>query len=101
MKTLRDWLIMTTSTKTFDDAMAHFRGQLENPQLLAELIDIALECEDMGDAPWAAANVIVEFPAALLRPYEPQLRQIAAEQWDYLNRPAKAALDKIASGQEL
>jgi len=97
MKTLRDWLIMTTSTETFDSAMEHFRGQLQNPKLLSEPIDIALEGEDMGDAPWAAANVIAEFPAALLRLHEQQLQEIAAEQWDYLNRPAKAALEKIAS----
>ena len=91
---------MTTSTDTFDNAMVHFRGHLEDPQLLADLIDIALEGEDMGDAPWAAANVITEFPAALLRLHEPQLQQIAAEQWDYVSRPAREALAKIASSRE-
>jgi len=100
MRTLRDWLIMTTSTDTFDTAMGHFRARLGDPQLLADLVEIALEGEDMGDAPWAAANVITEFPVALLRLHELQLQQIAAEQWDYLNRPAKEALEKIASSRE-
>jgi hypothetical protein len=30
-------------------------------------MEIALEGEDAGDAPWAAATVIAEFPAALAK----------------------------------
>jgi hypothetical protein len=78
--------------------MSYFRQHLNDRAMLAKLIEIALEGEDMGDASWAAANVIAEFPADLLRPYEVELRQIAAEPWDYLNRPAKAALEKLAVG---
>lgn len=95
MRTLRDWLIMTTSTTDAPEAMLYFRSQM-NSEMLNNLVQIALEGEDMGDAAWAAANVISEYPAELLARHEPQLQDIAAEPWDYLNRPAKAALAKIA-----
>ena len=59
--------------------------------LLGKLVEIALEGEAAGDAPWAAANVIAEYPSALLRAHENSLRKIAAESWVYLSRPATAA----------
>lgn len=95
MPTLSDWLVMTTSTATEPEAMAYLRSQMD-AETLNELVQIALEGEDMGDAPWAAANVIAEYPAELLKKHVNQLREIAAEPWDYLNRPAKIALEKIA-----
>jgi hypothetical protein len=96
MADLRDKLIETTDNTKAPRAMAYFRQHLDDRAMLASLIKIALEVEDMGDAPWAAANVISEFPSDLLRAHESELRQIAAEPWDYLNRPAKAALLKLA-----
>lgn len=94
---LRDRLIETTNMTKAPAAMAYFRQHLNDESLLAQLIEIALEGEDMGDAPWAAANVIAEFPVELLTSHEGELRKIAAEPWDYLNRPARAALAKIAA----
>lgn len=95
MRQLKDWLIMTTSTVTYDEAIAHLRTRLDDPEMLAELVDIALEGEDAGDAPWAAANVIEEFSADLLQPHRPQLIALAGESWIYLSDPAKRALAKL------
>jgi hypothetical protein len=95
MDDLRDKLIDTTDQRKAEAAMAFFRERLNDSATLAALVAIALEGEDMGDAPWAAANVLAEYPAALLKHHEAELRLIAAEPWDYLNRPAKAALAKI------
>lgn len=100
MRPLRDWLIMTTSTVAAPEALAYLRSHM-NAEMLTDLVQIALEGEDMGDAPWAAANVISEYPAELLIQHESQLREIAAEPWDYLNRPAKVALEKIAAVKPL
>ena len=96
MRQLRDWLIMTTSTVTYDEAIAHLRRRLDDPVLLSELLDIALEGEDAGDAPWAAANVIEEFSPSLLQRHRPQLTALAGESWTYLSDPAKRALAKLA-----
>ena len=63
--------------------------------MLRQLIEIALEGEDNGDAPWAAANVITEFPAHLLREIQPELIRLSQESWMYLHDPAKLALGKI------
>jgi hypothetical protein len=101
MADIRDKLIETTDQRKAQAAMAFFKERLNDSATLAALVDIALEGEDMGDAPWAAANVIAEYPAALLRRHEAELRLIAAEQWDYLNRPAKAALAKIEADRLL
>ena len=98
MDDLRDKLIETTDRRKAAAAMAFFNERLNDDATLAALVEIALEGEDMGDAPWAAANVIAEYPAALLKRHESELRIIAAEQWDYLNRPARAALAKIEAG---
>jgi hypothetical protein len=97
MDELRDKLIETTDSTKADAAMGFFRERLNDPVTLARLVEIALEGEDMGDAPWAAANVIAEYPALLLRAHKGELRRIAAEPWDYLDKPAKAALAKLAA----
>jgi hypothetical protein len=98
MDELRDKLIDTTDARKASAALAFFRLHLNDRDLLAQLFKIALEGEDAGDAPWAAANVIAEYPVALLRSHENDLRKIAAEPWDYLNQPAKAALAKFSAG---
>lgn len=77
--------------------MAYFRKHLDDREFLESLLEIALEGEDAGDAPWAAANLIVEFPASMLAKHEAALRQLSGEQWIYLNRPANEALAKIAA----
>ncbi|WP_426029422.1 hypothetical protein [Caulobacter sp. DWP3-1-3b2] len=97
MDDLRSRLMETTEKTKPSGAMAFFAQHFDDHVMLSELIEKALEGEDMGDAPWAAANVIAKFPADLLRLHESALRQIAAEPWDYLSRPAKIALEKIAS----
>jgi hypothetical protein len=56
---------------------------------------IALEGEDAGDAPWAAANTIADFPADMLLPHKASLEKLAAEQWTYLHVPGRRALEKI------
>lgn len=96
MRELKDWLIMTTSTVTYEEAIAHLRTRLDDPALLSELVDISLEGEDAGDAPWAAANVIEEFPPSLLQRHKSQLTALAGESWTYLSEPAKRALAKLA-----
>ena len=92
---LRNLLIWTTARPTAPMIREYFHRHLEDRQLLRELIAIALEGEDHGDAPWAAANVITEFPGKLLREIEPELHRLSNEEWDYLNAPAKMALSKI------
>ena len=64
----------------------------------AELVAIALEGDDAGDAPWAAANIIPDFPAEMLLSHKPSLETLAAEQWTYLHIPGRRALEKIAVG---
>ncbi|MBI1200387.1 MAG: hypothetical protein GC203_21210 [Phenylobacterium sp.] len=95
MDDLRTKLIDTTDQRKAGAAMTFFEARMNDGATLAALVEIALEGEDAGDAPWAAANIIAEYPATLLKRHEAELRLIAAEQWDYLNRPAKAALAKI------
>jgi len=75
--------------------MKYFRQHLHDPNLLSALVTIALEGEDAGDAPWAAANTIEEFPVELLAPHEASLRQLSEETWIYLSDPAKRALAKL------
>ena len=97
---LRQLLIATTSTETYEIAMSYFRAHLDDKELLDALIPIALEGEDAGDAPWAAANVIAEFSATLLKTHEASLKQLSNEQWVYLNGPANKALAKIAASPD-
>jgi hypothetical protein len=100
MDSLRDQLIATTDMTKASETMAFFQLHLNDRELLAKLVEIALEGEDAGDAPWAAANVIAEYPSALLRAHENSLRKIAAESWVYLSRPATAALAKLSAGMQ-
>lgn len=92
---LRELLIATTSTVTAPKAMDYFRRHLDDGDLLASLFSIAAEGEDMGDAPWAAANVIEEFPPELLGPHRNELEKLAAHPWMYLHDPARRALAKL------
>lgn len=88
-------LIATTSTDTQQTALNYFRSHLNDTSLLASLFEIAEEGEDMGDAPWAAANIIEEFPADLLTLHRAQLEELAAHPWMYLHVPARRALAKL------
>ena len=92
---LRELLIWTTSQTTEPMVSQYFSRHLNDESLLSALFKIALEGEDSGDAPWAAANIIAEFPATLLARHKAELHALADEQWDYLNRPARAALAKL------
>jgi hypothetical protein len=92
---LRQLLIATTSKDTSEAAMSYFQARFGDEGLLNALLPIALEGEDAGDAPWAAANVIAEFPANMLRKHEAALRLLGQEQWRYLKDPATRALAKI------
>jgi len=94
---LRELLICTTSKLTAPIAEAYFAALRNDPELLSLLVAIALEGEDAGDAPWAAANMIAEFSAEMLLPHELSLQQLAAEQWTYLHIPGRRALAKIAA----
>jgi hypothetical protein len=94
---LRGLLIGTTHKGTFEPVMSYFRKHLLDRKLLSDLAAIALAGEDNGDAPWAAANVITEFPAELLKEIEPELIKLSNEQWMYLCDPANEALAKIRS----
>jgi hypothetical protein len=93
---LRELLICTTSKTTCAMVEEYFRKHHHDQNLLANLVSIAMEGDDAGDAPWAAANTIVDFPAKMLVEYKPQLVALSKHEWFYLNVPAKEALSKIA-----
>lgn len=92
---LRELLIWTTSRTTAATIDAYFAAHLYDPELLDALISIALEGDDAGDAPWAAANTLAMFPAPMLMRYRSQLVELSEHPWVYLSRPAKAALSKL------
>jgi hypothetical protein len=92
---LRELLIATAMKPTYEAAMAYFRQHMDDAALLKRLFAIAAEGEDMGDAPWAAANVIEEFPPELLKPHEQELQSLAEHPWMYLHVPARRALAKL------
>lgn len=92
---LRELLICTTSKTTASEAQAYFAAHHQDPGLVAALIEIALEGEDAGDAPWAAANILSDFPPAMLRKHRGALQRLAQHEWTYLNVPAKKALEKL------
>ena len=94
---LRELLIRTTSTVTAPLAEAYFAEHRSDAKLLSLLVEIALEGEDAGDAPWAAANTIADFPAEMLWPHKKSLEKLAAQQWTYLHVPGGRALAKIAA----
>jgi hypothetical protein len=92
---LRELLIWTTSKTTCAMVEEYFRGHLDDKQLLEALFSIAEEGEDNGDAPWAAANTISEFPAAMLAPHKARLVTLSNHPWSYLSTPAAHALAKV------
>lgn len=94
---LRTLLICTTSKTTVEAANKYFAGHHQDSQLLDSLVAIALEGEDSGDAPWAAANILAEFPASMLKKHEAGLAELAAHPWAYLHIPAQKALQKLRS----
>ncbi len=92
---LRKLLILTTDRTTAAMVEEYFSKHHHDSELLGRLVAIALEGEDNGDAPWAAANTIADFPPEMLKPFRFQLEEISREQWIYLNEPAKLALKRI------
>ena len=92
---LRELLIWTTSKTTRPTVEAYFRQHHHDKKLLAALVSIALEGQDAGDTPWAAANTLAEFPASMLMEHEVALVELSKHDWEYLNTPARAALRKI------
>lgn len=94
---LRELLICTTDKYSFPLVSDYFSHHLNDEVLLRRLFEVALEGDDSGDAPWAAANIISEFPAKLLSGYKEQLLELADYDWIYLKAPAQAALKKISA----
>jgi len=96
---LRQILIWTTNKTTASTAEAYLAQHQSDPQLLNCLVATALEGEDAGDAPWAAANIIAGYPAATLLPHKASLEQLARHPWMYLHVPGRRALAKFAAGE--
>jgi hypothetical protein len=92
---LRELVVWTTSTTTYDAVIAYFRQHLDDPAFLAQLVSLALEGDDAGDAPWGAANLLEEFPEHLLQPHCAALLELSQHSWSYLSEPAKRALAKV------
>jgi hypothetical protein len=93
---LRELLICTTDKYSYPIVIEYFRNHLNDKMLLNRLFAVALEGDDSGDAPWAAANIIAEFPAKMLSLHKDQLLELAAYEWVYLKTPAQAALKKLS-----
>lgn len=96
---LRELLIWSTSSITAPAVEAYFREQHTDAALLDALVEIAREGEDMGDAAWAAANIIADYPAEMLLRQRAALQELSAHPWDYLRLPAERALAKIRREQ--
>ena len=92
---LRDLLILTTNMSTAPAVEAYFCRHHHDATLIERLVAIAAEGDDAGDAPWAAANVLSEFPAKMLSPHRDAILRISQEDWSYLSDPATTALAKI------
>jgi hypothetical protein len=92
---LRELLIWTTSKTTCARVEEYLKPHLGEANLVCSLVVIALEGEDSGDAPWAAANLLAEAPAGALRPHEAALAELSAHSWSYLSVPARMALAKV------
>lgn len=92
---LRELLIWTTSTTTADMVEEYFRAHHNDSVLLEALFSIAEEGEDCGDAPWAAANTLSEFPVDMLAPFRARLVALSEHPWSYLSKPAAEALAKV------
>lgn len=97
MDNLRELLIYTTSTETCALIDEYFRQHHDDEKLLDALIEISLEGEDMGDAPWAAANTVADFPAKMLLKHRAALATLSKHEWMYLHIPARKALAKLDS----
>lgn len=95
IKNLREILIWTTANTTADYVAAYFAEHLDDPELVESLVSIALEGDDAGDAPWAAANTLTAFPPAMLLPHREAIFKLSQYDWDYLNRPAREILAKL------
>ncbi len=94
---LREILICTTSKTTYPLVSAYFRQHHHDKELLEALFLVAMEGEDAGDAPWAAANTIADFPGLMLREHKAELLELSRHEWMYLKVPAQEALTKIVS----
>lgn len=95
IRDLREILIWTTSSVTAELVEAYFAEHLDDRELVASLVSIALEGDDAGDAPWAAANTLTAFSSAMLLPYREAIVELSQYDWDYLNRPAKRILSRL------
>ena len=93
---LRELLICTTSKTTYPLVNSYFHQHHHDKELLEALFLIAMEGEDVGDAPWAAANTIADFPGLMLREHKAELLELSKHEWMYLKVPAQEALNKIA-----
>ena len=88
-------MIWTTSKTTVAMVDKYFRQHHHDEELLRALFAIASEGMDAGDAPWAAANTIADFPASMLKKYRAELLELSRFDWIYLKQPALNALAKI------
>lgn len=94
---LRQLLIETAFRDTSAAAEAKLSSYFHESSFVAAVFSIALEGEDMGDAPWTAANTIEKMPTEMLLPHISKLETLAEEQWMYLHEPARRALARIAA----
>jgi hypothetical protein len=94
---LRRLLILTTSKTTLATVEGYFRQHHGDEDLLRALFAIAGEGEDAGDAPWAAANTIADFPASMLKKHKEELLELSKHEWLYLKQPALDALAKVTA----
>lgn len=95
IKNLREILIWTTSRTTVDLVENYFAEHLGDSKLVESLVTIALEGEDAGDAPWAAANTLTAFPTTMLLPHRAAIVELSQYDWDYLSGPAKRILVRL------
>ena len=96
---LRELSICTTDRDTAPVAEKYFAEHRQDADLLRSLVEVALEGDDAGDAPWAAANIIESFPGSMLLLHKDGLERLAREEWEYLRLPATRALAKIAASE--
>jgi hypothetical protein len=94
---LRELLILTTSQTTSERVEQYLTPHLGDSRLIEALVAIAVEGEDAGDAPWAAANLLAAAPADVLRSHEAALVELSGHPWIYLSVPAQKALAKLRS----
>jgi hypothetical protein len=66
--------LLIDSCHSSADAVAYFRANLSNAELLALLVKIARDADDHGgDAPMQAAYWVSQYPSSLLIPHEAAL----------------------------